>query len=67
MEGALIPSYAYLQGDLSATIYRAGCDFVTESSSVAYGVLAYAKTEVESIKYVTGWDGTYNNAYLGVS
>ena len=67
LEGALIPSYAYLQGDTSATVYRAGCDFVTESSDVAYGVLAYAKTEVESIKYVTGWDATYNNAYLGVS
>ena len=66
-EGALIPSYAYLQGDATATVYRAGCDFVTENSGVAYGVLAYGKTEVESIKYVTGWDANYNNAYLGVS
>ncbi|MBQ7373081.1 MAG: hypothetical protein IJW64_00760 [Clostridia bacterium] len=67
LEGALIPSYAYLQGDTTATVYRAGCDFVTESSDVAYGVLSYGKTEVESIDYVTGWDSTYNNAYLGVS
>ena len=65
-EGALIPSYGYLTGT-SDIVYRAGCDFVTENSDVAYGVLAYGKTEVESIKYVTGWDATYNNAYLGVS
>ncbi len=67
LEGALIPSHSYLQGDATATVYRAGCDFVTMDSSVAYGVMAVAKTEVESIKYVTGWDSTYNNAYLGVS
>ena len=66
-EGALIPSDAYLQGDATATVYRAGCDFVTMESGVAYGMMAVAKTEVESIKYVAGWDSTYNNAYLGVS
>ena len=66
-EGALIPSYAYLQGDATATVYRAGCDFATENSGVAYGIKAYGKTEVEAISYVTGWDATYNNAYLGVS
>ena len=65
-EGALIPSYGYLTGT-STLLYRAGCDFVTQSSDVAYGVLAYGKTEVESLQYTTGWDSTYNNAYLGVS
>ncbi len=66
-EGALIPSYAYLQGNATATVYRAGCDFVSESSSVDYSILAYGKTEVESIKYVTGWDSNLGNSYLGVS
>ncbi|MBQ8405779.1 MAG: hypothetical protein IJX09_03910, partial [Clostridia bacterium] len=67
LEDTLIPSYAYLQGDTSATVYRAGCEFVTESSHVAYGVLAYGKTEVVALDYVTGWDSNLNNAYLGVS
>lgn len=67
LEGALIPSYAYLQGDATATVYRAGCDFVTENADVAYGIMATGKTEVQSIDYVTGWDSTYNNAYLGVT
>ena len=65
-EGALIPSYGYLTGT-STLVYRAGCDYVTMDSSVAYGIVAYGKTEVESIQYVTGWDSTYNNAYFGVS
>ncbi len=67
LEGALIPSNAYLQGDTTATVYRAGCTYETVTSDVAYGIMAYGKTEVESIKYVTGWDSNYNNAYLGVS
>ena len=67
LEGALVPSYAYLQGDTTATVYRAGCDFVSETSDVAYNILSVGKTEVESIQYVTGWDSNYNNAYLGVS
>ena len=65
LEGALIPSDAYLQGDTTATVYRAGCDFVTMDSSVAYGIMAYGKTEVESVKYVQGHDGTCG--YVGVS
>ncbi|MBQ5930280.1 MAG: hypothetical protein IIX02_05755, partial [Clostridia bacterium] len=36
-------------------------------SDVAYGVMAYGKTEVQSIQYTTGWDTTYSNAYFGVS
>ena len=64
-EGALIPSYAYLQGNATATVYRAGCDFVTENSGVAYGIKAVGKTEVESVKYVQGHDGTCG--YVGVS
>ncbi len=65
LEGALIPSKAYLEGDTSATVYRAGCDFATETSDVAYGIKAYGKTEVESVKYVQGHDGTCG--YFGVS
>lgn len=67
LEGALIPSKAYLEGDASATVYRAGCDFITQAASVAYGLMSVGKTEVESICYSTGWDAQYNNAYLGVS
>ena len=66
-EGALIPSYAYLQGDTTATVYRAGCDFVTENADVAYGIKAVGKTEVIALDYVTGWDSNLGNAYLGVS
>lgn len=67
LEGLLIPSKAYLEGDTTATVYRAGCDFVTENSGVAYGLMATGKTEVQSIDYVTGWDSTLKNAYLGVT
>ena len=67
LEGALIPSNAYLQGNTSATVYRAGCTYETVSADVDYGIMAIAKTDVESIQYVTGWDSTWNNAYLGVS
>ena len=65
LEGALIPSYAYLLGDTTATVYRAGCDFVTEETTLAYGVKSIAKTEVESVEYVQGHDGTCG--YFGVS
>ncbi len=47
-EGTLIPGYAYLTGDHTATVYRAGCDFVAQSTGLAYGVKSYGKTEVES-------------------
>ena len=67
LEGAMIPSYAYLMGDQSATVYRAGCDYEMMSSGVAYGVKIIGKTDVQSVAYVTGWDSTYNNAYFGVS
>ena len=67
LEGAMLPSYAYLSGDASATIYRAGCDFVTSNTTLAYGIMAVGKTEVEAMDYVTNWDSTYGNAYFGVS
>ncbi len=70
LEGLLVPSWAYLKGDASATVYRAGCDFVTESkdpNEIPFGIIATGKTEVQAIDYVTGWDSTYNNAYLGVT
>ncbi len=66
-EGALIPSHAYLQGDTTATVYRAGCDFVATNSDVAYGIMSVGKTEVEAMDYVTSWDATYGNAYFGIS
>ncbi len=67
LEGALIPSKAYLEGNASATVYKAGCEFVSFNSTVNYGIASIGKTEVESIDYVTGWDTNYNNAYFGVS
>lgn len=66
-EGTLIPGYAYLTGDHSATVYRAGCDFVSSAAGVDYGVMSVGKTDVLSLDYVTNWDSTYNNAYLGFS
>ena len=66
-EGALVPGYNYLTGDHTATVYRAGCDFVSSASGVAYSIMSVGKTEVESLQYITGWDSNYNNAYLGVS
>lgn len=66
-EGTLIPGYAYLTGNHSATVYRAGCDFVSSAAGVDYGVMSVGKTDVLSLDYVTNWDSTYNNAYLGFS
>ena len=65
LEGALIPSDAYLQGDTSATVYHAGATYETITSDAPYGIEATAKTEVESVKYVQGHDG--NNGYFGFS
>ena len=65
LEGALIPSYAYLQGNTSATVYRAGCDYVSSSSTVTFSIESAGKTDVESVKYVQGYDGT--SGYFGVS
>ncbi len=67
LEGAIIPSYGYLMGDKTATVYRAGCDYTMASSGVAYGIKIIGKTDVQAIDYVTGWDATYGNSYLGVS
>ena len=69
LEGALLPSYAYLQGNASATVYRAGCDFVTFSEPVAgelpYGIYAIGKTDVARVTYVQQHDGSAG--YFGVS
>ena len=65
LEGALIPSYAYLQGNVNATVYRAGCEFVSENTDLNYGIMSTGKTEVESVEYVQGHDGTCG--YFGVS
>ncbi len=64
-EGALVPGYNYLTGDHTATVYRAGCDFVSSAADVAYGVMSVGKTEVESVEYVQGHDG--NCGYFGFS
>ena len=64
-EGTLIPGYSYLMGEANATLYRAGCEFVTTQSTANYGVTAYGETDIESMEYVQGHDG--NSGYLGVS
>ncbi len=65
LEGALIPSKAYLEGNASATVYKAGCEFVSENTDLNYGIMSTGKTEVESVEYVQGHDGTCG--YFGVS
>ena len=64
LEGALIPSHGYLQGT-SSVVYRAGCEYVSSESGVAFGIMAVGKTDVESVKYVQGHDGSAG--YFGVS
>ena len=64
-EGALIPGYAYLNGDENATLYRADHDYVGVPSSANYEWQTHAQTEIESFEYVQGHDGTCG--YLGVS
>ncbi|MBQ5795460.1 MAG: tape measure protein, partial [Kiritimatiellae bacterium] len=64
LKGALIPSYGYL-AEGNELVYRAGADYVTTTSTKAYGIEAVAKTEIESVKYVQGFDGTCG--YFGVS
>lgn len=64
-EGALIPGYAYLNGDENAKLYRAGCDYTMMASSANYGVETRGLTDVEEMAYVQGHDG--KNGYLGVS
>lgn len=66
-EGTLIPGYEYLTGNHSATVYRAGCEFVSSAAGIDYGIMSVGKTDVLSLDYVTNWDSTYNNAYLGFS
>ena len=65
LEGALIPGYDFLTGGANPTVYKAGCDFVTEGGAYAYDVKTVAKTDVVSVKYVqNNGDGT---GYFGVS
>jgi hypothetical protein len=64
-KGALIPGYAYLNGDNNAKVYRAGCDYVMEASGANYGIETHGMTDVEELSYVQGHDGTCG--YFGVS
>ena len=64
-EGTLIPGYSYLSGAEDATLYRAGCEFVTAPSTANYGITSYGETDIVSMEYVQGHDG--NSGYLGVS
>ena len=64
-KGALIPGYAYLNGDNNAKVYRAGCDYVMEASGANYGIETHGMTDVEELSYVQGHDGACG--YFGVS
>ncbi len=66
-EGALIPGFMYLSGVENATVYRASMTYVGAPSQYSYSWYTVGQTDVESLQYTTGWDETYNNAYLGVS
>ena len=64
-EGTVFPNYAYLNGEAGAKLYRAGCEFVTTSSTANYGMTSYGETDIDVMEYVQGHDG--NSGYLGVS
>ena len=66
-EGALIPGFMYLSGVENATVYRASTTYVGAPSQYSYSWYTVGQTDIESLQYTTGWDETYNNAYLGVS
>ena len=65
-EGTVIPGYTYLMGT-SKLVYRAATTYVASPGQYSYSWLTIGKTDIDSIKYVTGWDENYNNAYIGVS
>ncbi|MBQ7948635.1 MAG: hypothetical protein IJ284_02625 [Clostridia bacterium] len=65
-EGTLVPGYTYLNGDENAVVYRANMTYVTERNTpLTYSYVTSGMTDVESVKYVQGHDGTCG--YLGVS
>ena len=64
-EGTMIPGYRYLKGLDNAGVYKAGCEFDTESSTFLFERTFIGKTEVQSLKYIQdNGDGT---GYFGVS
>lgn len=66
-EGTLIPGFEYFSGVANATMYRADVPYVGAPSQYPYSWYTVGQTEIDGLQYTTGWDTTYNNAYLGVS
>ena len=64
-EGALIPGYAFLNGDENAKLYCADHDYVGVPSTANYEWQTHAQTEVEDFAYVQAYEDTCG--YLGVS
>lgn len=64
-EGTVIPGYRYLAGLDNAILFKAGCEYETSVSNMAYERVAVGKTEVNSLKYVQ--DNRDGTGYFGVS
>lgn len=67
-EGALIPGYNYLTGGANPVVYKAAVDCVTsvvDHNKYTYGLTTYGKTDIDSVRYVQGHDGTCG--YFGFS
>ena len=65
LEGALIPGYDYLTLGANPTVFKAGCDFVTEGGAYAYDVHTIAKTDVVSV--TVAQDNKDGSCYFGVN
>ena len=65
LEGALIPGYDYLTLGANPTVFKAGCDFVTEGGTYAYDVRTIAKTDVVSV--AVAQDNKDGSCYFGVN
>lgn len=67
-EGTIVPGFSYLTDGENPVVYRAAHTHVSQPKpGIAYDMETYVQVDVESVCYTTGWDATYNNAYLGIS
>ena len=64
--GTVIPGYDYLSGIENSTIYCADMTYVTKRvTELTYSYYTAGQTEIDSVRYVQGHDGTCG--YFGVS
>lgn len=65
-KGTTIPGYNYLMSGENAVVYRTNMAYVTERiTDLTYSYLTAGQTEIDSLRYVQGHDGTCG--YLGIS